>query len=483
MTDVIPTAAPTARAAPPDELLDEAAAPHDVLRTGAGIVLLSGTLLSGYAFGEGIIVLPSISARLQLGPDVTGLVVATFSLGFAMLLVFGGRLGDRHGRRRVFRIGLAALVVTSLAVAVAPGILVLLIARLAQGAAAGLMLPQVLATLQHASAGHHRARWLAANAAATGSGTVVGQLLGGGLGSLDLPGGGWRWAFGVIAVIAAAVLAASPLVPETRSTHGAGTDGVGAILFGAGIGAILLPIATGRQFGWPWWSFVLLAAGIGLLAAFVVWERRVDPARALMPPIVLRVPALTAGIALALLFFVSYSAFVSATAFAFEAGLGRSPLEVAEILAPFGLAFVVASLFVPRMLRRFDAVATIRLAAVAQGALLIGIALVVHGQWDQLAQWEVQPLLVALGVAQAFLFGPLLRTVMGSIPGALAGLSSGLFSTAQQLGTAIGVALFGLLAASLPAAPGTAFLVGVLVEAGLSVVFIAMIGVVRRSPV
>ncbi|WP_022900549.1 MFS transporter [Humibacter albus] len=445
-----------------------------------GAVLLAGGLLGNFVFGASAIVLPAIEKDLRIGTAVGSLFVALFSLGFAVALVFGGRLGDRYGRRRIFIIGLAAFALSSIAVALAPAVLVLLVARILQGIMVGLLFPQVLATIQHHSTGAARARWLAAYAAVIGGGTTLGQILGGALVSVDWGGTGWRQVFVLVALLCAVVAGLCGAVPKTRSEHPVGTDVPGALLFGAGIAAVLLPLALGPQSGWPWWSYAAIAAAVLLLAAFAVLQRRGDPARVLMPPAALREPELVLGLTLAVLFFAGYGAFVYYFSVSFEEGLGMSAFSVALSLAPFAIGFIAASLVVPRIAGRFGPVRTMLAGAIAQAVLLGLIALLVFALWPHPWQWMLQPALILMGVAQAFMYGPLIGTVMGAMPRHLAGLASGLFATAQQVAIALGVAAFGALYGAFALHGPAGFVCCAVLQAAVALVFAAVLPRLRK---
>lgn len=139
---------------------------------------------------------------------------------YAAILVLGGRLGDRFGRERLFSIGAAGFVITSLACGLAPTIDVLIAARLLQGVTAALLVPQVLATAHATLEGERKARVLALYGATAGIAAVVGQLAGGLLVSLDIAGLSWRPIFLINVPLGLVVLVLSRLViPATRSPH------------------------------------------------------------------------------------------------------------------------------------------------------------------------------------------------------------------------------------------------------------------------
>src|SRR5690349_16945640 len=156
------------------------------------LVLLAGAFLPIMDFFITNVALPSIDASLHASASSLELVIAGYGVAYAALLVLGGRLGDRYGRRRTFQAALVGFVLASLACGLAPTAGVLIAARIVQGATAALLIPQVLATFQHTLAGERKARALAMYGATSGIAAVVGQLVGGLLVSADIAGTSWR---------------------------------------------------------------------------------------------------------------------------------------------------------------------------------------------------------------------------------------------------------------------------------------------------
>jgi predicted MFS family arabinose efflux permease len=446
------------------------------LPASGAVVLLLGGMLGNFVFGASTIALPEITTRLHLDPGSAGLVVSLFALGFASSLVLGGRIGDRAGRRMLFRLGLIALAATSLAAAAAPGGAMLLITRVLQGVAAGLMLPQVLSTIQHAATGAARARWLAGYAFAVAAGATAGLLVAGALASASPEG--WRALFVVIATISVLVVACSRSVPDTRSARTAGLDPIGSALFAIGIAAVLLPLSLGPQHGWPWWTIALFAVAAAALVTFGLWERHIEESRALVPMAALREPVLLAGLAMTVLFFCGYGAFFYLFSLSAENGMGFSALGAAIALVPFAVGFLIAATLAPRLAAVWRPVVMMRFGAAAQVAMLVLIAIILMTQWPALNEALLQPALFLFGAAQAIMYTPLISTVMSSVSHHVAGLASGLFTTAQQLATALSVALLGALYTALGSG-GIAFASCLLVDAALGVVFFALAGLTR----
>src|SRR4051812_39409844 len=176
-------------------------------------VLVTCVLGSSMAFLDATVVnvaLPHIGADLDAGLTDLQWVVNGYLVALSALVLVGGALGDRYGRRRVFRVGVVAFAVSSLAGGIAPTIVALLAARAAQGVAAALLVPASLSLLAGAIHAEDRARAVGAWSGLTGVAGAVGPVLGGWL--VDTLS--WRWVFLVNLPVAAAVIVISARVPE-----------------------------------------------------------------------------------------------------------------------------------------------------------------------------------------------------------------------------------------------------------------------------
>jgi MFS family permease len=460
---------------------DEPSAPaapreRSALRGRGLLALLVGGFVANYTFSSVNVAVPHIALDLDASPAQLGLVMGVYTTCFALLLIIGGRLGDGFGRRRLFVIGLAAYVLTSVAAGLVGGIGWLIGVRAAQGFAAALMVPQILATIQATTRGAARLRAVALFAAVSGVGTATGQVIGGVLLTLDAAGSGWRSVFWFGALVALAALPATPALPRTRADGRGGTDAVGAAVLAVALLAFLVPVTTGPEDGWPPWTLVSLAVSAAAFPAFWWWERRreLGGGTPLVPPSVLRHRSLRLGLAMACVFFAGYGAFMYVFALTSQGGMGQSPLVAGLSLLPFAVAFVTVSM-TQGVFRRWFGSSVMLVGAAGQIAALAAVAGVVVLGWPHPSQWLLQPALVLLGATQALMFPPLMSVVMSGVPHAVAGLSGGLFSTVQQAALALGVALYGGTYTAVAAHPALAhpgaFGVCLAVQATTSVAF------------
>ena len=411
----------------------------------AGIVMIVGALMDMIDVTIVNVTLPTIRRDLHASATQLEWVVSGYMLAFAAALIIAGNLGDRFGRKRVFLAGVAVFGLASLAAGISGSGAELITARVVQGGAAAAMAPQVLATFRAIFAGAERGRAFSIYGAMLGFASAVGLLLGGVLTEANLFGWSWRAVFFVnIPVAAATLIAGLRVVPETRDPGARRPDVPGAVLLASSLVAIVYALLEGRQYGWPAWVWLLLAAGLaGLAGLGLVEARRRAPRRApLLQAGLLRVPAFAAGLAVQLAFSAGLQGFFVAFALWLQAGEHFSPLKAGLTAVAFSVgSFLGAPAAVPLARRHGRSVLVIGGALMAAG--VAGVTLATSHVGVNGSPWPVVPGLVVCGAGLALLIIPLVSVVLAAVPVESAGGASGLFSTAQQLGGAVGVALLG----------------------------------------
>jgi EmrB/QacA subfamily drug resistance transporter len=399
--------------------------------------LIDGTIVN--------IALPTI--RQSLGASGTDLewVVSGYFLSFAATLIIAGNLGDLFGRRRVFMIGIAAFGTASLCAGLAPDPGVLIAARIAQGAAAAAMTPQVLATFRSIFAAHERGTAFGVYGATAGFAVAIGLLLGGVLTSANLFGWSWRPIFFVNIPIAIVTLAASAMVvPETRGRATGRPDLRGAAVLAVALVAIVYPLLEGRRLGWPVWCWILVAGGVvalGLLGLRETRQRHAAVAPLLHTPL-FRIPAITAGLVLQLTFSAGLQGFFLAFTLWLQIGEQYSPMRAGLTMIAFTVgSFVTAPAAIGLAQRYGRAVLALGSLLLAAGA--IGVLIAADHLDGSHSPWTLTPGLFAAGAGLGLVVVPLVNVVLAAAPLRSAGGAAGLFSTAQQLGGAIGAAVMG----------------------------------------
>jgi EmrB/QacA subfamily drug resistance transporter len=391
------------------------------------------------------VALPTI--RTDLGASGTQLewVISAYMLAFAAALIVAGSFGDLLGRKRIFIAGIATFGLASLAAGLSQTPGELIAARVVQGVAAAAMIPQLLGTFRTIFDREERGKVFGAYGAVLGFASAIGLVLGGVLTEADLFGWGWRTVFFVnVPVALASLVAAIRFVPETSDPEAGRPDLAGAGLLAAAIVAIAYPLLEGRDLGWPAWIWVLLAGGVGALVLLgAVTERR---ARAGVAPLLrtplFRIPAFSAGLLVQAAFSAGLQGFSVVFVVLIQGGMGFSPLGAGLTLLAFSIgSFLLAPVAVPLAQRHGRGILSLGGLLMALGVLgvLIGASHVGTGS----DPWPVVPGLVVAGAGLSLMIIPLVNVVLAAVPHEAAGGAGGMFSTAQQLGGALGVALVG----------------------------------------
>lgn len=425
------------------------AAPASTTPSGPGplplAVLLSGTFLIVLDFFIVNVALPSIQVDLHAGDTTLAWLVAGYGLTFGGLLLLVGRLGDRWGRRRMFRGGVGLFVLSSAACGLAPSAGFLLEARLVQGVAAAAVSTTVLSLIGDVYAGPMRLRALGTYSTVMGVAAASGQLVGGLLIHADLFGLGWRTIFLVnVPVGLAAYVLAPRTLPESRLPERAHVDAGEVLLSTAALVALMLPLLEGRRLGWPEWTWASLAGSV-VLAVLVAVRIRTLRARGRRPLVDAR-PLGSRPVAVGIVgqttLFLGMASYFLVLGLYLQQGRGLGPLASGLVFSILAVAYMVGTRSANALVARWGRWATVGgggVFAVGHALQLVAVAEIGVGSS---VLWLAPGLALAgagMGVALASLVG----TVMASVEPADAGAVSGTFSTLQQLGNAVGVGVIG----------------------------------------
>ncbi len=406
-------------------------------------VLLLSSLASFIVVLDLLVVATALSTiQRSLGASLADLewTITAYTLTFAVFLMAAAALGSRYGRRLVFVVGLAVFGLASAGCALASDVGTLVAARAVQGLGAAAVMPMALALLNSAFPPHRRGWAIGIYGSVTGLAAVLGPILGGAVAQ----GLSWQWIFWVNVPIA---LAAIPFV-LTKVPTGSGPVGTvdlpGLLLGAACCLGLVWGLIRGNDDGWGSPSVLgSLVAGVALGVAFVAWQRR---ARSPMLPLRLfGSPAFAAGNVVMLVLSAALTSLIFFTAQYFQVSLGSGPFGAGLRLLPWG---IIPLLLAPRagaLADRFGEKALVILGLALFTLGSAGLALVADADAGYL------PLLAPMtlvGAGFALAVPAVTKSVVSSVALADVGTASGAFSTARQLGGALGVAVTGAVFAA-----------------------------------
>jgi EmrB/QacA subfamily drug resistance transporter len=410
-------------------------------------VVLAGTFMVVLDFFIVNVALPSMQSELHAGAGAIEWVVAGYALTSAIFTITSGRLGDRFEYRRLFSLGLGLFTLASAGCGAATTPAELVVARLIQGVAAALLTPNVLSIISLLYTGPDRMRALSAYGSSMGLAAVGGQLIGGALIALNPAGLGWRACFLINIPIGAVALALTPrLIPNSPRQPQSRLDIGGTLLATAALTAVVLPLVEGRQHGWPAWTWISLGVAPLLLAAFAAYQRRLSRrgGSPLVDLALFRVRSFSAGLVTQLCFWAGQASFFVVLALYLQQGRGLHPLPAGLVFTILAVAYVVTSAIAPRLSERHGR------AVIAGGALTLaaGHLLLLGGVLDIGVHGSiavVAPGLLLEGAGMGLVLAPLAGTILQTLNPARAGEASGMLTTMQNVGNAIGVAITGVI--------------------------------------
>ncbi|WP_061300606.1 MFS transporter [Herbidospora cretacea] len=393
------------------------------------------------------VALPDIQAGIGASDSGLQWVVSGYALTFGLALIPGGRLGDARSRRAVFMWGIVLFTAASAACGAAQSEWWLIVARLVQGVAGALMMPQVTGFIQEMFQGGERGRAFGYLGAVIGLSTAVGPLLGGILIQIFGHEDGWRWVFYVNLPIGLASLPfAMRMLPagNRARTLRPGVDPVGLLLLALSLMLILLPFLQAQVWPGPE-KWLLVPAGLAVVAAFVGWElravRRIEP---LVHMDLFRSRPFTLGGLIGVLYFAGFTAIFFVYTLFLQNGLNYTALEAGLASVPFAIGSGIASGFGGRLVGRWGR------AMVAWGLFIVAVGflatmLAVHQVPGRHAGWAAAGPLLLSGIGSGLVISPNQTLTLSRVPVQRAGSAGGVLQTWQRIGSAAGIATVGAI--------------------------------------
>lgn len=409
-------------------------------------VLVATILASSMVFIDGSAVnvaLPTLQRELGATAAQAQWVVESYALFLAALILVGGVLGDRFGRKRIFLIGTILFAATSAWCGLAQSVEMLIVARAAQGIAAALLTPASLAIISAAFTDKtERGRAIGTWSGFTAITAAAGPVLGGWL----VENASWRWVFAMNLPLAAVVVAISLRgIPESRDEDAGRLDLVGAALGTIGLGALVFGLIEAPVRGWldPL-VIASLLVGVGALIAFVVAESRI--ASPMLPLGMFRSPTFAGANLLTLLLYGAFGGALFWLPFNLIQVQGYAPTAAGAALLPSILILFGLSRWTGGLLGRYGArlPLTVGPAIVAVAFLLFALPGVGGSYWTTFF-----PASVMLGIGMAITVPPLTTAVLGAVSAQQAGTASGINNAVARTAGLLAIAIFGVLVTSI----------------------------------
>jgi EmrB/QacA subfamily drug resistance transporter len=408
-----------------------------VLCVGTFAILLDSTIVN--------VALPSLITGLHASLDQALWVVNAYLLVFAALLILAGRLGDRFGPRRLFVFGLALFAISSALCGAAHTPFELIGARVLQGVGAAALTPQALVIIQSVFPRERMGAALGVFSSMVGLAAVSGPVLGGII-TTEL---GWRWVFYVNLPVAAAGIALSyAFVPDIRTNRRHLLDVPGVLLGSTGLAVLLYGVIEGQRYSWGTVGFgitipEIIGAGLLILTAFWLWERR--HAEALVPAALFRSRTFTIVVALSLAMQFALQSMLLVNSINLQSVLGFTAVHAGLTGLPLTIALTAVAPFAGRLTDRFGG-KYVLMTGLAVFAL--GIAGVVTLASAHATSVTFAPALLVGGLGMGMIFAPIATMGMRAAPPELAGAASGVLNTGRQLGATLGGAISGAVLAT-----------------------------------
>lgn len=384
--------------------------------------------------------IPSLGRDTGASQTEISWIIDAYSLTFAALLLPGGALGDRWGRRRVLLAGLALFGVTSLTAMLVATPTVLIGLRAALGVAAALVMPATLSTITGTFGAEDKVKGVAMWAGVAGASAVLGLFVSG----LLLEVWSWQSVFALSVVLAAvSFLGTFLVVPESADPEHASKDLGGAVISLAGLALVVYSVIEAPVAGWDSAQTLGgLTIGVLLIIGFLVWELRQE--RPLIDPRYFLLRPFAAGTLSITVQFLAFFGFIFVFLQYLQLVRGDSALAAAVGLLPMPAGLMPAARLAPRLVRRFGTAPTC-----GTGLVLVGAALWwLSGVGADTEYWVLAVGLFPVGAGMGLAMTPATAAITDALPVAEQGVASAMNDLSRELGGALGIAVLGSVSTS-----------------------------------
>ncbi|NGO06719.1 DHA2 family efflux MFS transporter permease subunit [Streptomyces sp. HC44] len=382
-----------------------------------------------------LVAVPDIARDLRATESELQWIMNAYGVTFAGLLLLGGALGDRYGRKGVLLAGLAVFAFASGAVLWIDDVNLMIGLRGLAGVGAALVMPMTLSIITHVFPPEERGRAVGIWSGVSFGSALLAVLLAGGL----LEAYSWRSVFVANTVLAAlAFVTAAVLAPTSKNAESTPLDALGALLSVVGIGALVFGIVEGPELGWSDGTVLAgFAVGVAGLVAFVLWELKAE--HPLLDPRLFRLRGVSAGSLIITAESIAMLGFFFLGLQYLQEILGYSPIQSGLALVAMAAGAMVFSPVAPGFAKRYGmrAVMTLGMAVIAAGLGVLGVTV------DSGSIWTFLTATTLLGAGIAFAATPATEAIVAALPPAKQGVASALNDLTRELGGVLGIAILG----------------------------------------
>lgn len=395
------------------------------------------------------VALPMMQNSLHTSFSEAQLIFSGYSLGLAMALILGGKLGDIYGRRRMLFIGILGFTLMAVLGGIVSQPTLLIVIRIIQGLSAAMIQPQVLSIMQSSFLPQEKGLVFAIYGAVIGIGFTLGLILGGFLIDWNLFGLSWRIVFLFNVPFGLLVLLFLPIIPESYGGSERSIDWTGTFLLMLGLCLFIHPLTVGQKQGWPLWTWSCLLVSILILLAFIAMQTRKEKSNGspLINLSIFRVNSFGVGIVTVIVIYLSMFSFFFILNYYLQLGLHYSIQSSSLVFLPLGAGFFLTSLLSSRMVKRWGNT-VLKLGALIMGICNFSLIGSMYVDAIHLLHFQNIMILTVYGLGLGMATTPLANIVLSAVPIKDAGTGSGLFTTFMYLANSLGVAFIGILFSS-----------------------------------
>lgn len=422
---------------------------------------------------------PTIAANIGGGNALMKWLGAAYALAIGVLLVVGGRLGDKYGKRKLFLTGIAGFTAASAFCGISVNPAMIIFGRLVQGGFGALLIPQGMSILMATFSDKQFPRAVSAFGPVMSISSVLGPIAAGLIIQANIAGLGWRPMFLLnILLGVTGFLAALKLLPKDSGNSGERVDISGSLLLGAAMLGLIYGLIEGSADGWHFVPVLSLIAGTVFFAVFALYQRKT--ANPLIKPSLFANRGFTSGLLLGLAFFAAVNGLSYVISLFFQLVLKFTPYRAALYMTPLAIGIVISSLICRPLLNKLGR------RLVVAGLLLtlagaVGLALCIFLMEGSSKAILTAPFILITGAGMGACFSSIYEVALGDISHEEAGSASGSLSAVQQLAAAIGSAVVTTLFFSLKLKTGdtNAMVISVFI---IAVIICLCLGLVRLLP-